>query len=65
MQGDQMNRVMTNQLDYDDDYRKVGHMMTVLAPLRSLWTGPGRWRLPAIAKDAGLAKQELACVLLS
>ena len=28
-----MNRVMTNMLDYDDDYMKVGHMTTVLVPV--------------------------------
>jgi 2-methylcitrate dehydratase len=33
MQAAQVNRVMTNQLDYDDDYMKVGHMTTVLVPV--------------------------------
>jgi 2-methylcitrate dehydratase PrpD len=33
MQAIQVNRVMTNMLDYDDDYMKVGHMTTVLVPV--------------------------------
>jgi 2-methylcitrate dehydratase PrpD len=33
MQAAQVNRVITNMLDYDDDYMKVGHMTTVLAPV--------------------------------
>ncbi len=33
MQAAQVNRVMTNMLDYDDDYMKVGHMTTVLVPV--------------------------------
>jgi 2-methylcitrate dehydratase len=33
LQAAQVNRVMTNQLDYDDDYMKVGHMTTVLVPV--------------------------------
>ena len=33
MQAIQVNRVMTNMLDYDDDYMKVGHMTSVLVPV--------------------------------
>jgi len=33
MQAAQVNRVITNMLDYDDDYMKVGHMTTVLVPV--------------------------------
>ena len=33
MQAIQVNRVMTNMLDYDDDYMKVGHMTSVLIPV--------------------------------
>jgi len=33
MQAAQVNRVMTNMLDYDDDLIKVGHMSTVLVPV--------------------------------
>ena len=33
MQAAQVNRVLTNMLDYDDDYMKVGHMTTVLVPV--------------------------------
>jgi 2-methylcitrate dehydratase PrpD len=33
MRAAQVNRVMTNMLDYDDDYMKVGHMTTVLVPV--------------------------------
>jgi 2-methylcitrate dehydratase PrpD len=33
MQAAQVNRVITNILDYDDTLRKVGHMSTVLVPV--------------------------------
>ena len=32
MQAAQVNRVLTNMLDYDDAYMKVGHMTVVLVP---------------------------------
>jgi 2-methylcitrate dehydratase PrpD len=33
MQAAQVNRLITNMLDYDDAYMKVGHMTTVFAPV--------------------------------